>query len=83
MRERIGLHDEDGSMVSRIAMGALAGLVIGGVVGWAVGRILFGSAGDARWFVAASGLFLGLLAGGLLGWFRGLGSEPPREGPYD
>jgi high-affinity Fe2+/Pb2+ permease len=83
MREGVGLHDEDGSIASRIAMGALVGLVVGGVVGWAVGRILFGAAGDARWFVAASGLLMGLLAGGLLGWFRGIGSEPPREGPYE
>jgi high-affinity Fe2+/Pb2+ permease len=81
MRERVELHDEGGSMASRIAIGALAGLVVGGVIGWAVGRILFGPAGDARWFVVASGLLMGLLAGGLLGWFRGIGSEPPREGP--
>jgi high-affinity Fe2+/Pb2+ permease len=68
-------------MATRIAMGALAGLVIGGAVGWLVARIWFD--GDARWFVVASGLLMGLLAGGLLGWFRGIGSEPPREGPYD
>ena len=67
-------------MAARIAMGALAGLVIGGAVGWLVARWFDG---DVRWFVVASGLLMGLLAGGLLGWFRGIGSEPPREGPYD
>ena len=81
MRWRIRTHDERGAMAARIALGALGGLVFGAAVGWLVARIWFGSAGSARWFVVASGAFLGLLGGGLLGWFRGIGSEPPREGP--
>jgi len=68
-------------MASRIAVGALIGLVVGAAVGVLVGWFWWKLSGASLGFFVASGCLLGLLAGGLLGWFRGIGSEPPREGP--